>query len=596
MGGAAGHLLHLSEDLQLTFGELKDVFLLAAEGKLERVTEKLDGMNLVFTWNEESKQLSAARTPSDIKKGGMDASQLAAKFKDRGNVADAFNSAFAVLRDAVDALPARERMFVFGPSGQRWFSMEVIYSLMPNIINYDRNSIVFHGVPTFELRNNKVENVDNQEAVDVLAKNVDTMQKAVQQRSWRVSGPAIVNLKKLATGEVVDKAIEMLNNAQARVHIGDDDTLHDYLVAMARADAEAMGISGALADDLALRVASVPGAPNVVQLKKRAGAQADTVVDVVSTAPERIKSYMEPVEAAIFELSLEVLRGVSSVLVGSRDEELRRLKSEVNNAIKAIRASGNEAAMNVLQAQMSRLSDVDRISSTVEGVVFIYKGKAYKFTGSFTPVHRILSLFRFGRGGVKLEAPPVSEAWRRWSLVEGGKAFDKARPIKIDDYGETLSSLRHDLEDLGASRIEPIGSTGKKQLMGDIDVAVEFDGGAAELFDLASAVFGSENVKKVGGNVVSVLYPVHSTRQHVQVDLMVGDVGYLSWARAGSSTTKGHPDYSAVKGVVRNLLLNTISRFVSERVFTGKTTQLDRTRYAIDFDRGLFKIVQRTRR
>ena len=37
-GGAAGGLLHLSDNPELTFGDLKDVLSQAAEGRLESVT------------------------------------------------------------------------------------------------------------------------------------------------------------------------------------------------------------------------------------------------------------------------------------------------------------------------------------------------------------------------------------------------------------------------------------------------------------------------------------------------------------------------------------------------------------------------------
>ena len=65
-GGAAGHLMHLYDNWELTFRELKDVMAAAAAGRLEQATEKVDGMNLVFTWDASTGQLRAARSAGDI--------------------------------------------------------------------------------------------------------------------------------------------------------------------------------------------------------------------------------------------------------------------------------------------------------------------------------------------------------------------------------------------------------------------------------------------------------------------------------------------------------------------------------------------------
>jgi hypothetical protein len=64
--------------------------------------------------------------------------------------------------------------------------------------------------------------------------------------------------------------------------------------------------------------------------------------------------------------------------------------------------SGDETAMSVLSTQMGKLKSVENITSPMEGVVFVYKGNAYKFTGSFAAANQILGLFKYGRKGTKL--------------------------------------------------------------------------------------------------------------------------------------------------------------------------------------------------
>ena len=137
MSGAAGHLMHLYDDAELTFGEIKDILTRASKGQLEQVTEKLDGRNIVFTWNIKQNDLKVARAAGDIKSGGMNATELAQKFQGRESLEEAFNSAFSVLRTSISSLDNAQRLKVFGPAGNKWYSAEIIYAASPNVVSYD---------------------------------------------------------------------------------------------------------------------------------------------------------------------------------------------------------------------------------------------------------------------------------------------------------------------------------------------------------------------------------------------------------------------------------------------------------------------------
>ena len=53
--------------------------------------------------------------------------------------------------------------------------------------------------------------------------------------------------------------------------------------------------------------------------------------------------------------------------------------------------------MKTLKQQLEKLSSLGGIDKIVpvEGIVFKYKGKTYKFTGAFAPVNQILGLVSF---------------------------------------------------------------------------------------------------------------------------------------------------------------------------------------------------------
>jgi len=401
-GGAAGHLFHLYDNKDLTFAELKQVLSMAAEGKLQRVTEKLDGVNLVFTWDESVGDVRVARTGNDISSGGMDAKALAAKFAGRGSIEKAFVGAFSVLHQAVGALGRKTRAQVFGDEGNTWYSIEVIYAKNPNVINYDSNNIVFHASPVFRIKNGKVSQKQGAEGVDLLAQNIDKMQKSVTMNAWQVKGPAVIRMKKLSDGSIVRSALAAITRAQSQAGVSDKRTINDYLRALMKEEVADLDFQPKAAKAIVERALETPGALGLNDIKKM--IPADRISDAqtfIRAAPELMKKFIAPIEVAIHQFATEVLSGLQSVLISDPDKEVQRLRTQVGQAIKSIEASGHAEAMSMVKSQLEKLGDVENITAAMEGIVFIFKGNAYKFTGNFAPVNQILGLFKYGRGSFK---------------------------------------------------------------------------------------------------------------------------------------------------------------------------------------------------
>lgn len=159
----------------------------------------------------------------------------------------------------------------------------------------------------------------------------------------------------------------------------------------------------------------------------------------------------------------------------------------------------------------------------------------------------------------------------------GGKAFNDTSPVTLDLYREVMPKLEEELKKMGVTRIRPIGSSGKKAVTGDIDLAVECPEGRDVL---QQRIMQRWTTRKFGANQISVRFE-HNDKV-IQVDVMVGDINWLSWARFS-------PCCSMAKGAARNLLINSILQMRSEG------DDLDRKRLTIDWDRGLYETVQ-TRR
>ena len=106
-GGVAGHMNHLYDNPDLTFQQIKDIFLKASEGKLEG-TEKTDGQNLQVSFSVPEQKAKAARNKGNIKAGGLTAEELKTKFAGRGALEETFADALNSFEQLVKTLPQEQ--------------------------------------------------------------------------------------------------------------------------------------------------------------------------------------------------------------------------------------------------------------------------------------------------------------------------------------------------------------------------------------------------------------------------------------------------------------------------------------------------------
>lgn len=187
----------------------------------------------------------------------------------------------------------------------------------------------------------------------------------------------------------------------------------------------------------------------------------------------------------------------------------------------------------------------------------------------------------------------IEHAVKRHTHITAGTAFDSTTSITREQYASVRSEIFDLMRSLGATDVREIGSTGKKAVMGDVDIAVDIpkDRRDAVVTELNKRV-GSENVRRVGSSIVSFAFKVDAST-FVQVDIMLSQhIDYVAWARSGTSNIPDHPDYSQAKAVYRNMLVNAVAKFSNELSVVDDREQ--RVGYLVDRDEGLF-IAKRVR-
>jgi hypothetical protein len=146
----------------------------------------------------------------------------------------------------------------------------------------------------------------------------------------------------------------------------------------------------------------------------------------------------------------------------------------------------------------------------------------------------------------------------------GGNLFKNTSSINKTYIKNTVESLFNEhLSVLGVQRYSYIGSTGKSNVSGDIDLCISCSPlNKTTLTKRLQARIGENNVK-ISGQNIAVKYPISGFHNHyVQIDLMLAEKDKLddvTWLMSGDGD-------HGVKGVYRNLMLCHIAKKISNKM------------------------------
>ncbi len=185
-----------------------------------------------------------------------------------------------------------------------------------------------------------------------------------------------------------------------------------------------------------------------------------------------------------------------------------------------------------------------------------------------------------------------------YKLLEGG-SMPNVGPIHIDEINPTLDALEKDLGiDL---KNNVLGSVGKKEFSGDIDVAIQV--APEDIPELIKKLEASSLIKALQKTSIIMTSvdiigfdpnkqsndPKHGERTGtVQVDFMPGDPGWMKTYYHSPSA-----DESKYKGVFRNIMIATICAIYQrdaseEKIDDGRPVEVERWMWAPD--KGLVRI------
>jgi hypothetical protein len=398
-GGAYGHMAHpFDTEMNLTFGDLKQIINGALTGELELAREKTDGQALAISWRDDM-GLIAARNKGHLANRGekaLDISGVASKFGGRGGLTDAYNFAMKDLTSAIKGLSKAQRDKIF-KQGAKFMNLEVIWPTSVNVIPYGQALLIFHN--TTEYNEDGIAIGADQSDAKILAGMIKQINQTIQSK-YTIQGPPVTQLpKSQKLTSLKSKFDGQLGKLQKEFNLKDTDGVAEYhqkwwenfvdTKSPSTLDNRTkMGLVKRWAFyDKGFRL----DGKSIEDPKVLSWAQGIDKNDHAKIAKDNIR----PFEDIFLGVGAEVLSFMSSVLTVNPDTAVRNMKDRLDQTVKDVQKAGDPKKIAKLKLELQRLAAIGGKDKIVpnEGIVFVYKGNTYKLTGTFAPLNQILGLF-----------------------------------------------------------------------------------------------------------------------------------------------------------------------------------------------------------
>ena len=399
-GGAAGHMKHPFERMDLTFDDFRKIIEYGLKGELNfevEATEKTDGQNL-FATVKDGEVLFARNKGTMIHPAPTKKMLEEFEEHDVETVKQTFTKAIKDLDSALSKLPQSE-LEVFG-NGKNFLNMELMYSGNPNVIHYDRDVIQFHGIIDTDGEGN---HIGHQNVAGKLVKILKDL-KADVGETFTFIPPQILKLgKDINFEENKQKFISKINDLQSKYNLNNNDEVMKYHEKFWRGEIEENfpELDDITKEGLFLRLAyDDKKTLNLRSLEKTVGKDLSTKIKAYDKQKGKAwKKNIRPFEDLFLELGSIILKNASNFVAANPDAEMQRLHSQIRKESEAIKKVGTEQQILKVTSELERLERIGGIESIIptEGLVFRYKGKDIKLTGTFAAINQLMGIIKYGR-------------------------------------------------------------------------------------------------------------------------------------------------------------------------------------------------------
>ena len=401
--GPVGHMAHPYENLSLSFEKLKDLFKVIVEGFPDlEVTEKLDGQNIIVTYDHDAgKSLVIRRMGEHAAMGGIDKEAVKSFFttdkiekakrialnkgaseeeaekrsKDAGipHVAGAFYDAMVEFEKVAKDMP--REFFKTEDGCAIFYNGEVIDPRSRNIVDYDTQDLVLHRTKHSKLcpgesKLSSMPDEESQQYSAFLEKHLQMFSAQHDDNIPKVKINALRDFKNVIVDEeILSKAYQAIDNLASTSGLSSSSTIKDYLkkVLDETIEAKLEGVNGPIADRVSDAVLFYVKEKKTPRLRTEvapildliSNEQTQNIVRDFLRSPaalaEIVREAIRPIEYIVHNFAADYLRGIESLYILNHDNVVGDLKTKVGHQVTKVQSLNGDKDLNVLRRNIRKM-------------------------------------------------------------------------------------------------------------------------------------------------------------------------------------------------------------------------------------------------
>lgn len=389
-GGASGHMAHIYDYGDFTLRDVKGIIRNLFSGKVEDITEKLDGMNIQCTMNNDG-NVVFVRNKGDLNSstGGMSADDMAAKWAGKERIANVYLNAAEVIEK------------VFKKIGKRFFNpdkntkilanCECITAGKTNILMYASAQVDFHNLWVYTREDENSEWKKSEVTMD----GIDRLDKACEGIDGAQLTPRVVIRVTEQSEKLLIKYIKEIDAVFKEAGCKESSTIDDYKKArfadicekrckwvLTNKDGQDALFNRWFNDDKSVKL---------TELRKMYPDNNDDLANV--DYKKIVGDCMRPLDTFFSRFGNSIISLCDGLVnAGAESQVIDALRNDLEETVAAVKASGSAELNDKMVTQLNRLNELGNQLNATEGIVFKIGDKLMKCTGSFAALNQALGL------------------------------------------------------------------------------------------------------------------------------------------------------------------------------------------------------------
>ena len=418
MGGLAGHMSHVHEDLKLKLVDIFEIMDGVVSGDIKS-TEKVDGQNIMFKVDPDG-TAKFSRNKGDISRGGRTYQKMINDFNERGSpvVAMIYGDGGEAIQKGIDNLPDSviTEVFLDPEMTEFYINSEIIHEKKPNIIVYDANYIVLHNAMTFADSSKTLEEMNQK--FDLLVDNLNGVEVQLNNgTTWKIVGPQSLPSPreyvedKAGFDEEIENIKTSLFTAFTDEGLTDQNTIGDFAQKVLEGKIlPSMGVNDENAVEILCNFLLNGGNGKAIRavLSNLSNVPKESI-DLITLSKNKSKqrklvgAAISPINVGLHRFATLILNNMKSVIAKNPDLAAGVMRnavmqhSQIKQALEATIVDPKKLEDNLLKLdrQIELLGNLEKLNASIEGIVFKTRFGTYKFTGPFAAANQILGLGGF---------------------------------------------------------------------------------------------------------------------------------------------------------------------------------------------------------